>query len=152
MLLQTATGCGLGLSQNRISPIPAGLPMSAFLRPLLIALSLLLAGGASGADPLERKDWHRLPPEEREQLRQQMREAWKRLSPEEQEARRQAHRERWNKLSPEEQEAFRERYRQEQQQYLQQFSAEEREALRETMRRQHRKHHSPPEAGDTPWK
>lgn len=126
--------------------------MPVSFRHFLIALSLLLVGSTSWADPPGRKEWHHLPPEARDHLRQQMMEEWRRLTPEEREARKQAHREKWQKLSPEEREAFRERHHQERQHHLQHLSSEEREALRETMRRQHRKPTPAPESGDAPWK
>lgn len=116
--------------------------------PLLAAILLATAGGAVWADSLPPREWHRLPPEQREDLRQQMREEWKRLTPEEREARKQAHREAWGRLSPEEREAVREHF----QRKFQSLTPEEREAWRETMRRQHRKHQGPADAEEPAWK
>ena len=148
MLLQTATRAPPGVEENPPSLI-SGVPFMSFRSlPILVAVLLATAGGVSRADPPPSREWHRLPPEEREHLRQQMREEWKRLTPEEREARKQAHREAWRRLTPEEREAAREHFHRK----FQSLTPEEREAWRETMRRQHRKYHGPAEADEPPWK
>lgn len=53
----------------------------------------------------------RLSPEERQQMRQQMREHWKQMPPEEREAYRQKRRERWEQMPPEEQQRKRDERR-----------------------------------------
>ncbi len=148
MLLQTATRRPARVGENPPCLIP-GVPCMTFrLLPLLAAIFLAMAGGAARAEPPPPREWHRLPPEQREHLRQQMREEWKRLTPEEREARKQAHREALGRLSPEEREAVRAHF----QRKFQSLTPEEREAWRETMRRQHRKHHGPADAEEPTWK
>jgi hypothetical protein len=81
----------------------------------VVCLVLGVAGAAWADPPPEGKSWRNLSPEERAQLREQMREEWRRLSPEEREALRQR--------------------QQNAQRQLQQMSPEERAHLRDTLRR-----------------
>jgi len=53
----------------------------------------------------------RLSPEERQQMREQMREHWKQMPPEERESYRQKRRERWEQMPPEERQRKREERR-----------------------------------------
>lgn len=100
--------------------------MNAFVRLMLVLGGLLLSlPPAFAHGPVGEKAWREMSPDEREQMRQQMREEWKRLSPEEREDRKKAYREykanrshedsehhgrgprpEWQSLSPEEKEQF----------------------------------------------
>jgi hypothetical protein len=93
-------------------------------------ICLCLVLGLAWGDPPEGKSWRNLSPEERAQLREQMREEWRRLSPEEREALRQR--------------------QQNVQRQLQQMSPEERAHLRETLRRRAHPEWSPPPAPVAP--
>lgn len=79
------------------------------LRPLLFLL-MLAASSSSWAFPPEggeRDERPRFSPEQRRQMREQMREHWLSLTPEEREAHR-ARREAFHRLSPEERDRLRE--------------------------------------------
>lgn len=66
--------------------------MNAFLRLMLILGGLLFwLPTTSAHGPVGEKAWREMSPDEREEMRQQMREEWKRLSPEEREERKKAY-------------------------------------------------------------
>jgi len=52
-----------------------------------------------------------MPPEQRQQMRQQMREHWQQMPPEQREVRRQEYRERWQQLPSDERQRIREEMR-----------------------------------------
>ena len=64
--------------------------------------------------PITLAQWGSLPavpPDQREQMRQQMREHWQQMPPEQREERRQAARERWQQMPQEERQRIREEMR-----------------------------------------
>jgi hypothetical protein len=99
-----------------------------WLAGLLVAATLLAAGGAAraefrrevGAVPLVVAQ---LPPDQRRQMRQEMREHWQQIQPPEDRLRlRDERRERWQQMPPQDRQRW------------QQMSPEERQRLREEMR------------------
>jgi hypothetical protein len=119
---------------------------------ILCLEALWLCAAPAWAEPPEaregREDGRRLLPEERERLRQQMRDMWKSLPPEERKTYKRTHQEYEAKMrqcreSQENQEKSRECLRWEHLYYFQNASPEERERLRELLR-----HHYRPGRGD----
>lgn len=78
---------------------------------LSAALALAVLAATAGESPEAGNRWQRMSPEEREQMRQQVREHWERMPPEEREARKARMRERLSQMSPEERERMREQLR-----------------------------------------
>lgn len=68
-------------------------------------------GQATAGSSLLLAQWSGLPPEQRQQMRQQMREHWQQMPPEQREERRQEIRERWQQVPSEERQRIREEMR-----------------------------------------
>lgn len=75
---------------------------------LLLVAAMMAWGGLAHADPGRDGRPGRLSPEERQQMRQQMREHWQQMPPEQREYRRQEMRERWQQMPPEDRQRWRE--------------------------------------------
>lgn len=75
---------------------------------LLLVAAMLAWGGLAHADPGRPG---RLSPEERQQMRQQMREHWQQMPPEQRDYRRQELRDRWQQMPPDERQRWRDERR-----------------------------------------
>lgn len=80
-------------------------------RILFAALATVTLAAAAVDSGEARESWHRMSPEERRQMREQIREHWKSMTPEEREAHRERMRERLSRMPPEERERMREQLR-----------------------------------------
>lgn len=69
------------------------------------------AGEAVRGRPELLAQWGALPPEQRQQMRQQMREHWQQMPPERREERRQEYRDRWQQLPSDERQRIRDEMR-----------------------------------------
>ncbi len=70
--------------------------------------------GSSEPEPVEKappEQWASLSPEERQQMRSQIRDHWRNIPPEERQKKREDMRERWQQMSPEERQHIRETIR-----------------------------------------
>lgn len=93
----------------RAEPRPSVLPVSA---PSPVAEMPAGVSGQPVAEPgLLLAQWSSLPPEQRQQMRQQMREHWQQMPPEQRDERRQEFRERWQQVPSEERQRIREEMR-----------------------------------------
>lgn len=81
------------------------------------ALLPLAANAEPSADGMPGGRWQSLTPEQRQQMRSQIKEHWEQMSPEERQRKRDEMRERWERLPPEERQQLRERIREHRQEY-----------------------------------
>jgi len=86
-----------------MKPVPASIAMKRCLVLCLLLLSLFGTAGAGWAQGY----WRDLPPEERRQMRQQMREHWQ----QDRDIRRDERRQRWQDVPPEDRRRMREEIR-----------------------------------------
>ena len=83
-----------------------------------VALSVLLLSllGSAGGVWAQQGYWRELPPDERRQIRQEMREHWQQLPSEQRQNQRREQRERWQQMPPEERQRAKDEWRQQRQQ------------------------------------
>ena len=121
--------------------------MNGFLRLLLILGALLCwLPSVSAHAPVGEKAWREMNPDEREEMRQQMREEWKRLSPEEREDRKKAYKEYKTNRGPKNPEHHGRGPRPE----WQNLSPEEKEQFKSMLYERHSRHKTHPESSPSP--
>lgn len=81
------------------------------VRMLALAAGAWTMAGAGVAAAASQQVLAGLPPEQRQQMRQQMREHWQQMPPEQRETRRQEFRERWQQVPSDERQRMREEMR-----------------------------------------
>jgi hypothetical protein len=101
--LWIGAGAIVGIARADIRP----LPVQAAWQPVPEAMPLGVPERLVGARYEQLAQWNTLPPEQRQQMRQQMREHWQQMPPEQ----RQERRERWQQVPSEERQRIREEMR-----------------------------------------